>query len=207
MSETPTRTRTNAANKTSVKARANLYELEADAIKALAHPKRLLIVDLLSDGSERTVTELQDETRLSQSNVSQNLAILRAAGIVGARRDGNNVLYHLTDPRLLKAVTLLRSVMEAQLEDKRFLVERAQIHKEERKRRAVTYAVTLGIGLVGAAMLGAVGHPLLVGGGVEDVATMALYMAQSEGLGTVIDTCMSVSSTTPAGSPPVTTTL
>lgn len=207
MTATPTRTRdAHGLAKRRKVVRGELYNLEADAIKALAHPKRLQIIDLLSDGSERTVTELQEDTRLSQSNVSQNLSILRASGIVQARRDGNNVYYSVTDPRVLKAVTLLRAVLETRIEDHQFLVERKAAKTKENVKRTATYAVVIGLGLFGILLFGAAAHPLLVGGELQDVGAMAVYMTHSPGLDAVIDTCLSVSSSNPAGLPPPTAT-
>lgn len=203
MTVTPTRTREATAQaRRSKPVRGELYDLEADAMKALAHPKRLQIIDLLSDGSERTVTELQDTTGLSQSNVSQNLALLRTSGIVQARREGNNVYYSVTDPRILKAVTLLRAVLETRIEDHQFLVERKTTKAKENVKRTAAYATIIGVGLFGLLLFGAATHPLFVGGALEDVATMAVYMGQSPDIGAVVDTCMSVTSTTPAGLPP-----
>lgn len=153
-----------------------LYELQADAIKALAHPKRLMIVDLLSDGSERTVTELQADTSMSQSNLSQNLAILRTSGILNSRREGNNIFYSVSDPRVLKAVTLLRGVMETQFQDKRFLAERATFKAKEAAKRTSILGAIVGLGLFAAATLGAISHPLWIGGDIVDVGQHADLM-------------------------------
>lgn len=203
MTETPVRRREGLAQGQRKKVVSNeLYNLEADAIKALAHPKRLQIIDLLSDGSERTVTELQDDTGLSQSNVSQNLALLRSSGIVQARREGNNVYYSVRDPRILKAVALLRVVLEARIEDQQFLVERKVLKAKEGLHRSANLALVVGIGLFSLLLVGAAAHPLLVGGDLQDMATMGIYMAQSSSVQAAIDTCMTVSSSAPAGLPP-----
>lgn len=202
MTETPTRARdATAVSMRTRKARADLYELEADAIKALAHPKRLMIVDLLSDGSERNVTDLQQETRLSQSNLSQNLAVLRSAGIVSPRRDGNVIYYHITDPRVLKAVVLLRGVMEAKLEDQRFLAERNAAKAKDRAKNATILSLTLGAGLLAAVFLGAASMPLFMGGDLGDVADHASMMISDPTIGTFMQTCRDVLTEQPAVAP------
>lgn len=178
-----------------------LYELQADAIKALANPKRLLIVDLLSDGSERTVTQLQDETGLSQSNVSQNLAILRTAGLVHARRDGNNVFYSVSDERVLKAVTLLRAVMEAQFQDKRLLTERRVLKRKESMKRNSALGFLVGVGLLALVGLGAVTHPMWIGGDLADVEAHAGIMLQSGSFDAMMQACADVL-TEPMTTPP-----
>lgn len=94
--------------------RNEIYELHARLCKALADPKRLLIINALRDG-QKSVGELTEELELSQSNVSQHLAVLRERGVVSATREGNNVFYALRDPRVVKALDLLREVMAAQL--------------------------------------------------------------------------------------------
>lgn len=191
MTETPTRTRDATATKPK-KARASLYELEADAIKALAHPKRLMIVDLLSDGSERNVSELQRDTSLTQSNLSQNLAILRAAGIVATRRDANVVYYHVSDPRVLKAVGLLRGVMASKLDDPQFIQERNAAKAKERAKNASVYSAVVGATLLVAFLVGVASHPLFVGGDLADVGDHVQLMMTSPSMDAMVTTCKDV---------------
>ncbi len=96
--------------------RRELFELHATLCKAIADPKRLLIIEALRRGP-RTVGDLSTALELSQSNVSQHLAILRERGVVRARRLGNNVLYSLPNKKVLRAVDLLREVMTDMLAD------------------------------------------------------------------------------------------
>jgi ArsR family transcriptional regulator len=96
--------------------RRQLYELHATLCKAIADPIRLLIIEALRNGP-RTVGELSSTLGLSQSNVSQHMAVLRQRAVVGGRRDGNHVLYSLSNPKVLQAVDLLREVMTEGLAD------------------------------------------------------------------------------------------
>ena len=78
------------------------YEIKARVIAVLANPKRLQIIDLLR-GKERTVNDLASALRLAQAAASQHLAVMRKAGVVETRKDGNFVFYRLADPRIADA--------------------------------------------------------------------------------------------------------
>ncbi len=66
----------------------------SDFLKALAHESRLMILCILAEG-EKSVSELEDILNLHQPTVSQQLARLRADGLVSTRRDGKAVYYNL----------------------------------------------------------------------------------------------------------------
>lgn len=80
----------------------------AEMIRALGHPVRLRIVEALERG-ERCVSDLQDALDAPQAIVSQQLARMRAAGIVSCRRDGSNVRYAIADARVLRVLECLRN--------------------------------------------------------------------------------------------------
>jgi DNA-binding transcriptional ArsR family regulator len=79
----------------------------AEMIRVLGHRVRLRIVELL-EHEERTVTQLREELDAPQALVSQQLARMRAAGIVLGRRDGSNVWYRIADPRVVRMLDCLR---------------------------------------------------------------------------------------------------
>jgi len=79
--------------------------------RALADPKRLCVLECLSQG-ERSVSDLSREASCQVPNMSQHLSVLRSAGIVESRREGNTVLYRLSDPRILEAYKLIQSVAD-----------------------------------------------------------------------------------------------
>lgn len=93
---------------------AELHELHARICKAIADPKRLLIINELRD-RELSVSDLCEALELSQSNVSQHLAILRERGVVSTRRVGTSVLYSLRGTKVLEAVDLLREFLAEDL--------------------------------------------------------------------------------------------
>jgi ArsR family transcriptional regulator len=62
-----------------------------------------------------SVTELVNRTGISQANLSQHLAILRSKGVVSTRREGNNIYYSISNPKIIKAYDLISEVLEEML--------------------------------------------------------------------------------------------
>ncbi len=81
----------------------------ATVARALSDPKRLCVLETLASG-ERSVGELSRDVGCQVPNMSQHLAVLRSAGLVAARRDGQTVFYRLADPRVLDAYRLMQSL-------------------------------------------------------------------------------------------------
>ena len=88
--------------------------LQAEVLKTLANPRRLEIIHRLAQGPCE-VRRLAEDLGASQPNVSQHLAVLRSAGIVDAERDGREVRYRLTDPDVVVACGLMRTVLQRRL--------------------------------------------------------------------------------------------
>jgi ArsR family transcriptional regulator len=88
--------------------------LQAEVLKTLANPRRLEILHRLAEGPCE-VGRLAEELGVSQPNVSQHLAVLRAAGLVESGRDGREVRYRLTDPDVIKACAMMRGVLQRRL--------------------------------------------------------------------------------------------
>jgi ArsR family transcriptional regulator len=91
--------------------RKDFYHIHSDICKTLSNPKRQEILDNLRQ-KEMTVTELVKKTGISQANLSQHLAILRTKGIVSDRRDGINVYYSISNPKIIKAFDLISEVLQ-----------------------------------------------------------------------------------------------
>jgi DNA-binding transcriptional ArsR family regulator len=111
--------------------RAELEELTASVCRALNDPKRLILLYALAS-QPRSVGELCDTLELSQSNVSQHLAVLRDRGLVDTTRDANRVIYTLRDPRVLDAIDLLRDVMNDELARRQALRKRTPARSTRR---------------------------------------------------------------------------
>jgi DNA-binding transcriptional ArsR family regulator len=79
----------------------------ANVIKCLGHPLRIRLLAALEEG-EKTVSELQERSEATQATVSQQLATLRGRGIVECRRDGANVFYWITEPRVSQILDCIR---------------------------------------------------------------------------------------------------
>jgi len=98
-----------------------IYSLQADLCKALAHPVRLEVLDLLSK-REYTVEELTKLTGSGQSNLSQHLAALRQQKLVVPRRAGVNVYYGLSNPKIADACSQIRKLLVQLSEDEHRMV-------------------------------------------------------------------------------------
>lgn len=90
-----------------------LLELQVDVLRALAHGARLQILQLLRQG-ERCVCEIGPALDLRQPNVSQHLAILRAANLVTSRREGLRVMYRVTDPAIHSVIERVNGIVRRQ---------------------------------------------------------------------------------------------
>jgi DNA-binding transcriptional ArsR family regulator len=78
----------------------------ATLLRLLANEKRLMILCQLADG-ELAVGDIQSRVGLSQSALSQHLALLRAEGIVATRREGQVIFYRLDDPAAMRVIETL----------------------------------------------------------------------------------------------------
>lgn len=81
----------------------------AKLLRALGNERRLMILCQLADG-ERSVGQLLPLVGLSQSALSQHLAVLREEGVVATRREAQSVWYRISDPAALKVVATLAEI-------------------------------------------------------------------------------------------------
>jgi DNA-binding transcriptional ArsR family regulator len=99
---------------------AEVFERQARICKAFANSTRLRLLDLLGQ-RDWAASELQKRLGISKSNLSQHVAILKAAGIVASRRNGQAVYFSLTMPEVKSACRLIRDVLRAQIREGRRL--------------------------------------------------------------------------------------
>ncbi|MGM0419468.1 MAG: ArsR/SmtB family transcription factor [Bacillota bacterium] len=93
-----------------------IYQARAEVAKALSHPLRLEIVDILSQREECCVSELEKVLNdASQSVISRHLKVLKEAGVISARKDGLNNYYFLNVPCIREFFTCLDQVLESEL--------------------------------------------------------------------------------------------
>jgi ArsR family transcriptional regulator len=98
-----------------------LSEVKADLFRALAHPARVRVLEVLVDG-ERSVGELQPMVGIELSHLSQQLGVLRRAGLVSARKERSSVYYSLRDPLVAELLAVAKRFLWAQLSETRDLL-------------------------------------------------------------------------------------
>ncbi len=98
-------------------------------LKALAHEARLLILCLLIE-EEKSVTEIEEILSLRQPAISQQLARLRAEGLVETRRDGKNIFYSLARPEVREVIGALHDAF----------CQRPRVRSAARSRPTIVYA-------------------------------------------------------------------
>ncbi|MGA1868477.1 MAG: ArsR/SmtB family transcription factor [bacterium] len=86
------------------------YEQLGRCLKGLAHDLRLKIIYFLADG-EKTVSEIEQYTGRSQSNISQHLILMRDKNILISRKDANQIYYSLKDARILSIIRQLCEIL------------------------------------------------------------------------------------------------
>jgi ArsR family transcriptional regulator len=110
---------------------AQLQVFKAEFFKALAHPIRIRILEILVRG-ERSVQELQKALGVEQPIVSQQLAMLRAKNIVEARKEGTAVRYAVRDASLGELLAITRRIFDNHLIDTQAMLR--ELRREGRRR-------------------------------------------------------------------------
>ena len=91
-----------------------IFEIQADLIAMFAHPRRLMILDLLADG-EKSVGDIAEELDVPIQNVSQHLRAMKDRGVVASRKAGQTVYYRITNPKFSQCCQLARSAIIEEL--------------------------------------------------------------------------------------------
>jgi ArsR family transcriptional regulator len=102
-----------------------LHQLKAEFFKTLSHPARIRVLELLSE-RDLAVAELLPHLGIEPAHLSQQLAILRRAGLVTTRREGSNVIYSLTSPQVSDLLAVARGILTNLLSDQVGLLEDLQ---------------------------------------------------------------------------------
>ena len=112
-----------------------LYKLKAEFFKTLGHPARIRILELLAQ-REHSVGELQVEVGLEASHMSQQLAVLRRAGVVVARKHGNSVIYAMASPDIADLLAVARKVLTGLLNEQVSVLKDLKASTRAANRRA-----------------------------------------------------------------------
>lgn len=92
----------------------HIYELQTNILKAIAHPARLKLLDLLREG-EQCVCHLAPAVGVTETNLSQLLAVLRQVGVVEYRREGHKIFYRVRNESLYDVIDGMRRMLADQL--------------------------------------------------------------------------------------------
>jgi ArsR family transcriptional regulator len=87
-----------------------LYQAKAEFFKTLGHPARIRVLELLSL-REHAVSELLGEVGVEPTNLSQQLAVLRKAGLVTSRKEGSSVVYSLASQEVAELLAVARRIL------------------------------------------------------------------------------------------------
>lgn len=109
---------------------APLYQAKAELFRTLGHPARIRILELLTE-RDHAVHELLEQIMIEPSNLSQQLAVLRRAGLVVQRRENGSVVYSVSVPDVRDLLTAARRILLALLSDQDSL--RKQLDTTHRK--------------------------------------------------------------------------
>lgn len=93
-----------------------LRKFKAGIFKTLAHPTRIHIIEILGLG-EFSVSAIVEQVKVEPANLSQHLSILRQNHLVVTRKNGNQVLYSLSDPLLAEVLNAMRKYFQNHFED------------------------------------------------------------------------------------------
>jgi DNA-binding transcriptional ArsR family regulator len=102
-----------------------LYQAKAELFRTLGHPVRIRVLELLQDGP-KPVRDLLTAIEVEASNLSQQLAVLRRAGLVESARDGALVMYSLSTPDVGDLLAAGRRILSTVLTDRGGLLEQLQ---------------------------------------------------------------------------------
>jgi DNA-binding transcriptional ArsR family regulator len=105
---------------------SELSQFKAEFFKALAHPLRIRILDELRKG-EMSVNDLGSRLNVEQSNLSQQLAVLRNRNILASRKDGQSVYYSVRDPQLFDLLDVARKIFNSHLIDVKDLLSQLAV--------------------------------------------------------------------------------
>ena len=100
-----------------------IFELHADVCKALGHPLRIEVIDLLQN-KELSFTDILQVTGGLKSNLSQHLSVMTQKGILKSRRDGQCTYFSLSSKKVAQACRLMREVLIDNLKKHKEILEK-----------------------------------------------------------------------------------
>lgn len=101
----------------------SIYKLHAEVCKALGNPLRIQIIDILQD-NELCFSDILEKTGGLKSTLSQHLSVMVSKGILHQRKEGQNVYFKLSSPKVAKACALMREVLIDYLKKHKNILEK-----------------------------------------------------------------------------------
>jgi DNA-binding transcriptional ArsR family regulator len=120
---------------------APIYQVKAEFFKTLGHPARIRVLEVLK-GGERPVSELIPEVGIEASHLSQQLGVMRRAGIIQSRKIGSNVYYSVGDPKLFELLDVAKRIITSSLTESQVLLEQMEATNDIRARSSRTRIAT-----------------------------------------------------------------
>jgi DNA-binding transcriptional ArsR family regulator len=109
-----------------------LYQAKAEFFRTLGHPARIRVLELLAE-RDHAVHELLEKIVIEPSNLSQQLTVLRRAGLVTQHRDGSQVIYSVSVPQVRDLLLAARQILLGILADQDGL--KAQLRRSGARHR------------------------------------------------------------------------
>ena len=87
-------------------------EIAASMLRAMSHPKRITIIELLAKSKRLTVTEIHEKLSIEQPSASNHLNILKNHGVLESKREGKKMFYSLKHEKIKEIIDSLDRCME-----------------------------------------------------------------------------------------------
>ena len=87
-----------------------ISEIKAELFRALAHPARIRILEVLAEG-ERSVGDIAPSVGIESSHLSQQLGVLRRAGLLSTRKEGSSVFYAIRDEATVELLAVAKRIL------------------------------------------------------------------------------------------------
>ena len=107
-----------------------VYRVKADFFKVLGHPARIRTLEVLREG-ERSVGELVPEVGIESSHLSQQLGIMRRAGLLSTRKEGSTVFYSVTDDALFELLDVARRIITSFLTESQGVLDELRAEQDQ----------------------------------------------------------------------------
>ncbi|MBN1338074.1 MAG: winged helix-turn-helix transcriptional regulator [Bacteroidales bacterium] len=90
----------------------NKLEMAASKLRAIAHPMRIAVIDLLNENKKLSVTEIYNRLDIEQASASHHLNILKNKGILNSKREGKKIYYSLKSVTLTEIIECINRCNE-----------------------------------------------------------------------------------------------